>query len=144
LWNGFEFKSQLLVIKPSSIINFADMEETKTRVQEIKEDTKDLFEHATDYLETYYQLLTVTIAQKFIDIASGAVNAVILTVLGLFTFGMISMGLGWWLGNLVNSRAGGFLLVAALYLLIMFAIILMRKKVIFPFLRNMLTKKIYE
>jgi putative superfamily III holin-X len=144
LWNGFEFKSQLLVIKPSSIINFADMEETKTRVQEIKEDTKDLFEHATDYLETYYQLLTVTIAQKFIDIASGAVNAVILTVLGLFTFGMISMGLGWWLGNLVNSRAGGFLLVAAIYLLIMFAIILMRKKVIFPFLRNMLTKKIYE
>jgi hypothetical protein len=120
------------------------MEETMTRVQEIKEDTKDLFEHATDYLETYYQLLTVTIAQKFINIASGAVNAVILAVLGLFTFGMISMGLGWWLGNLVNSRAGGFLLVAALYLLIMFVIIFMRKKVIFPFLRNMLTKKIYE
>jgi Putative Actinobacterial Holin-X, holin superfamily III len=120
------------------------MEETKTRVQEIKEDTKDLFEHATDYLETYYHLLTVTIAQKFINIASGAVNAVILAVLGLFTFGMISMGLGWWLGNLVNSRAGGFLLVTALYLLIMFAIIFMRKKVIFPFLRNTFTKKIYE
>ena len=120
------------------------MEETKTRVQKIKEDTKDLFEHATDYLETYYQLLTVTIAQKFINIASGAMDAVILAVLGLFTFGMISMGLGWWLGNLVNSRAGGFLLVAALYLLIMFAIIFMRKKVIFPLLRNMLTKKIYE
>jgi hypothetical protein len=28
--------------------------------------------------------------------------------------------------------------------LIMFAIIFMRKKVIFPFLRNMFTKKIYE
>lgn len=115
-----------------------------TRVQEIKEDTKDLLEHATDYLETYYQLLTVTIAQKFINIASGAVNAVILVILGLFTFGMISLGLGWWLGNLIDSRVGGFFLVAGLYILIMVAIIFMRKKLIFPFLRNMFTRKIYE
>jgi hypothetical protein len=120
------------------------MEETKTRVQEIKEDTKDLFEHLTDYLETYYHLLTITIAQKFINTASGVVNAVILVVLGLFTFGMISLGLCWWLGNLIDSRVGGFFLVAGLYLLIMFAIVFMRKKVIFPFLRNMFTKKLYE
>ena len=120
------------------------MEETKTRVEEIKQDTKDLFEHVTDYLETYYQLLTVTIAQKFVNIASGAVNAVILFILGLFTFGMISLGLGWWLGNLIDSRVGGFFLVAGLYILIMVAIILMRKKLIFPFLRNMFTRKIYE
>ena len=131
-------------LNASSIINFASMEETMTRVQEIKEDTKDLLEHATDYLETYYQLLTVTIAQKFINIASGAVNAVILVILGLFTFGMISLGLGWWLGNLIDSRVGGFFLVAGLYILIMVAIIFMRKKLIFPFLRNMFTRKIYE
>ena len=120
------------------------MEETKTRVEEIKEETKDLFGNATDYLETYYQLLTVTIAQKFINIASGAVNVVILAMLGLFTFGMISFGLGWWLGNLIDSRPGGFFLVAGLYILLMVAIIFMRKKLIFPFLRNMLTRKIYE
>jgi len=119
------------------------MEELKVG-EEIKEKTQGVFEHATDYLETYYQLLAVTIAQKFINIASGTVNAVILAVLGLFTFGMISMGIGWWLGSVVNSRAGVFLLVAALYSLIIFAIIVMRKKVIFPYLRNMLTKKIYE
>ncbi|HET9825899.1 MAG TPA: hypothetical protein VFP87_11225, partial [Chitinophagaceae bacterium] len=60
------------------------MEETKTRIQEIKDETKDLFDHTTDYLETYYQLLTVTIAEKFINIASGTVNTVILVILGLF------------------------------------------------------------
>ena len=120
------------------------MEDSKTKVQEIKEDTKDLLEHVTDYLETYYQLLTVTLAQKIINIASGAINAIILAVLALFTFGMISLGFGWWLGNLINSRAGGFFLTGGVYVVIIVAINLMRKNRFLPFLRNLFTKKIYE
>jgi putative superfamily III holin-X len=120
------------------------MEEQKSKVGEIKEDAKDLFEHVTDYLETYYQLITVRIAQKGINIASGIINAVILTILGLFAFGLISLGLGWWLGNLINSRAGGFFLVAGIYVVLMVLILVMRKKTILPLLRNFLTKKLYE
>jgi hypothetical protein len=120
------------------------MEDSKTKVQEIKEETKDLLEHITDYLETYYQLIIVTVTQKIVNIASGAINAVILAVLALFSFGMISLGLGWWFGNLINSRAGGFFLTAGVYVVIMVTIILMRKNKILPFLRNLLTKKIYE
>lgn len=120
------------------------MEEPKSKVAEIKEDAKDLFEHVTDYLETYYQLITVTIAQKGINIASAIINTVILAILGLFAFGLISLGLGWWLGNAINSRVGGFFLVAGIYVVIMVALMVMRKKVIFPFLRNLLTKKLYE
>lgn len=120
------------------------MEEPKTKVQEIKEDTKDLLDSVTDYLDTYYHLVTVTVAQKGINIASGAINAVILTILGLFSFGLISLGFGWWLGDVVNDRAGGFFIVAAIYIVIVAAIIIMRKKLILPLLRNVLTKKIYE
>jgi putative superfamily III holin-X len=120
------------------------MEEPKSKVEEIKEDAKDLFEHVTDYLETYYQLITVTVAQKGINIASGIINAVILAILGLFAFGLISLGLGWWLGNAINSRVGGFLLIGGIYFVLMIAIIVMRRNVIFPLLRNLLTKKLYE
>jgi len=119
-------------------------EQPKTKVEEVKEDAKDLLEHVTDYLETYYQLITVNVAQKGINLASGIINAVILAILGLFAFGLISLGLGWWLGNLIESRVGGFFLMAGIYVVIMVAIILMRKKMILPFLRNLLTKKIYE
>lgn len=110
----------------------------------VKENAKDLLEHATDYLETYYQLITVNVAQKGINLASGVINAVILVILGLFAFGLISIALGWWLGNLIESRVGGFFLMAGIYIVIMVAIIFMRKKLILPFLRNLLTKKIYE
>ncbi|MBO9203090.1 MULTISPECIES: phage holin family protein [Niastella] len=119
-------------------------EDPKTKVQEIKEETKDLLESVTDYLNTYYHLISVTVAQKGINIASGAVNAVILIIFGFFSFGFISLGLGWWLGNLVNNRIVGFFLVAGFYIMIMIFIIIMRKNLILPFLRNLLTKKVYE
>jgi len=121
-----------------------NMEGERTRTQEIKEDAKDLVEHIGDFLETYYQLLSVNIAQKGINIASAVINAVVLCFLGLFTFGLLSLGLGWWLGNVIGSRAGGFFITAGIYLIIMVVIIVMRKKVIFPFLRNLITRKIYE
>jgi hypothetical protein len=120
------------------------MEEAKTRTQEIKEDTKDLVEHIGDFLETYYELLSINVAQKGINIASAVINAVVLCFLGLFTFGLLSFGLAWWLGNVIESRAGGFFITAGIYLIMIVAIIVMRKKVIFPFLRNLITRKIYE
>ena len=120
------------------------MEEAKTQVQEVKEETKDLLEHVTDYLETYYQLITINVVEKGINIASALINAIILGILGLFAFGCISLGIGWWIGDLVNSRVGGFFILAGVYIVIMLAILMMRKKTILPFLRNFLTKKIYE
>ena len=120
------------------------MEGEKTRAQEIKDGAKDPVEHIGDFLETYYQLLSINIAQKGINIASALINAVMLCFLGLFTFGLVSLGLGWWLGNVIGSRAGGFFITAGFYLIIMVVIMIMRKKVIFPFLRNLITRKIYE
>jgi len=113
-------------------------------MEEVKEDAKDLLEHVSDYLETYYQLITINLAQKTVNIVSVVVNAVIIAVLGLFVFGFISLGIGWWLGNLVNSRAGGFFIMAGIDLIIMASLIMMRKNSIMPFLRNLLTKKLYE
>jgi hypothetical protein len=120
------------------------MEEEKIRTQEIKEETKDLAEHITDFLETYYQLLTINVAQKSINITSSLINAVILAFLCLLIASFIGLGLAWWLGNVINSRAGGFFITAGIYLIVMIALIVMRKKVIFPFLRNFITRKIYE
>jgi hypothetical protein len=121
-----------------------NMEEEKTRTEEKKEETKDLTEHITDFLETYYQLLTINVAQKSINLASSLVHAVILAFLGLLIMSFIGLGLAWWLGNIINSRAGGFFITAGVFLLVMIALIVMRRKVVFPFLRNFITRKIYE
>lgn len=128
----------------TSIQFLLNMEQEKTQTSGIREETKDLSEHIGDFLETYYQLLTINIAQKGINIATAIINAVVLAFLCLMIISFTGVGLAWWLGNIINSRAGGFFLMAGIYLVAVVVLILMRKKLIFPFLRNLITRKIYE
>jgi putative superfamily III holin-X len=120
------------------------MEEQKTKTEEIKEDAKDLVEHIGDFLESYYQLLTIKLAQKVIDVTSSLINSIILALLGLLFVSFVGLGLAWWLGDVINNRAGGFFITAGIFLVIMLLLVVMRKKLIFPFLRNFLTRNIYD
>jgi hypothetical protein len=120
------------------------MEEEKTKTEGIKENASDLVDHVTDFLETYYQYISVNVAQKSINLVSGAINFVVIIFLCLLVVSFTGFGLAWWLGTVIDNRAGGFFIVAGLYLIVMLALILMRKKLIFPFLRNIMTRKIYE
>jgi hypothetical protein len=120
------------------------MQEQQTKTEEIKEEAKDITGHIGDFLETYYQLLTIKLAQKVIDVTSSLINSIILAFLGLLFISFVGIGLAWWLGNVINNRAGGFFITAGIYLLIMFLLIAMRKKLIFPLLRNFLTRNIYD
>lgn len=112
--------------------------------QNIKEDAKDILNHASDYAETFYKLSLVRLTKKVSDAASGIVNSVLIFIISLCILLFISFAAAWWLGDVVENRALGFLLVAAFYLLIIFILILMRKKIISPFIRNTVIKKFYE
>src|SRR5678816_4663779 len=82
------------------------MEEEKTKTEGIKESASDLVDHVTDFLETYYQYIAINVAQKSINLASGAINFVILIFLCLLIVSFTGFGLAWWLGDVINSRAG--------------------------------------
>ena len=120
------------------------MHEQETKTEAIKEEAKDIVGHVGDLLETYYELLAIRLAQKVIDFTSSLINSIILAFLGLLFLSFVGLGLAWWLGNVVDNRAAGFFMTAGVYLVIIFLLIAMRKKLIFPFLRNLLTRKIYD
>ena len=120
------------------------MEEEKTKTEGIKESASDLVDHVTDFLETYYQYIAINVAQKSVNLASGAINFVVLVFLSLLVISFMGFGVAWWLGDILNNRAAGFFIVAGFFLIVMILLIVMRKKLIFPFLRNIITRKIYE
>jgi hypothetical protein len=119
------------------------MQEQKTKTEEIKEE-EDIVNHVGGFLETYYQLLTVRLAKTVVDVTSSLINSIILALLGFLFLSFVSLGLAWWLGNVFDNRAGGFFITAGIYLVVIVLLIVMRKKLIFPFLRNFLTRNIYE
>ena len=112
--------------------------------QNLKEDAKDILNHAGDYAETFYKLNLLRLTKKVSDVASVVVNSVLIFFISLCMLLFISFAGAWWLGDVVQNRALGFLLVAGFYLLIILVLVLMRKKIISPFIRNTLIRKIYE
>ena len=112
--------------------------------QKIKDDAKDILQHAGDYAETFYKLTLVRLTRKLSDVASGVVNSVLIFFISLCIILFLSLAAAWWIGGLLESPAGGFLVVAGFYLLLVVILVLMRKKVISPLIRNTLVRKIYE
>jgi putative superfamily III holin-X len=120
------------------------MEEERTKTQNLAEDAKDLKDHVSDFLETYVQLTAVKLTEKFINIASTVVNFTALAYLLFLFFFFIGFGLAWWVGSLVNSRAGGFFIVAGFYLICVIFLATAGKKTVIPLLRNLITRLMYD
>ena len=112
--------------------------------QNLKEDAKDILNHAGDYAETFYKLNLLRLTKKVSDVASVVVNSLLIFFISLCILLFISFAGAWWLGDVVQNRPLGFLLIAGFYMLIILVLVLMRKKIISPFIRNTLIRKIYE
>ncbi len=113
-------------------------------MDDLKEKTADLVDHVEDLADTFYKLSVVTITQKITNAASGAVALMAVTILGFFIIGFLGVALSWWLGELVGSRALGFVLGSVFFILLLLVIVGLRKRIVFPFIRNSIIRKIYE
>ncbi len=113
-------------------------------MEELKEKASDLLEHVEDIAETYYKLAVVNVTEKASNIAATTIVAVLSVILSFLILIFLGLGLSWWLGDLVGSRVGGFLLGAAFFVLLLVIILAMRKTSIFPKVRNSIIRSVYE
>lgn len=113
-------------------------------MEELKSKVGDLTDSVTDYIQTYYKLTLLNAADKATGIAASTLASVVIVFLGIFVLMFGGIALGIWLGYLLNNAALGYLLVAALFLLIIVIIFALRKSLVFPMIRDKLINKLYE
>ncbi len=118
----------------TTIIN---MEEVKTSGPAITTDIKNL-------VDNYIDLAKANVTQKTADVASFGLTAFIAAMLGIFAVVFAGVGLAWWLGELMENMVLGFLLVAALFIVMVIVLLIFREKLIYPIIRNNVVKKVYE
>lgn len=114
------------------------------QMDELKEKTADLADHVEDLANTFYKLTILNVTQKTTNIAANVILGVAIVVFGSSVILFLGLALAWWLGDLIDSRIGGFLLTAAFFLIVLWIIAATRKKMVFPFIRNRIIRKIYE
>ena len=125
------------------LIVYNHLAQIRTMV-ELKDKADELIEHAGDYVETYYKLGLLKLTEKSTTAGSAIIASLFVAVLVIFFLLFLGMGLSWGIGNLLNSIVAGYFIVAGIYLVITICVVMMRKKIIDPFLRNFLVRKIYE
>lgn len=113
-------------------------------MEELKTKAENLTEHVSDLLDSYYKLFAVTATEKATNLASGILAAVVICIFGFFILLFSSLALAWWLGDIINNRTGGFLIVSGLFLIIMLVVFFLRKNIMYPFFRDQVLRRIYE
>jgi hypothetical protein len=113
-------------------------------MEAIKDKTEELISHTGEYLDTFFKVSLLKVTRKTTDIASAAISVMVICVVGLLILFFAGFGAAWWLGDVLNNRIGGFMIVAGLFLIAAFLLIRYRRKIVFPFIRNSLIKKMYD
>jgi hypothetical protein len=113
-------------------------------MEHLKEKTVDLADHVEDFADTFYKLTVIKATEKATNVTAGVLAVAVVAILGLFVIMFGGIALCWWLGNLVNSRALGFLLGAVFFLIVMVVIVMLRKQIVFPYIRDLILRKAHE
>lgn len=110
------------------------MEDLKAKAEQLTQDVGDM-------LDTYYHLTMIKVADKTSTVSTGLFTVLVISLLSLSVFLFIGIGLSVWMGELLNSTIAGYFVVALFYIVLMLLFIALRKKVIHPFIRNIVVRK---
>ena len=106
--------------------------------------SRSMSKDVTDLVDTYIALAKANVTQKAADAASVSVSGILIAVLAFFFIFFAGFALAWWLGQLLSSVAGGFLIVAGLFGVGVALIVTFKEQWIYPAIRNKIVKKVYE
>ena len=97
-----------------------------------------------DLVEAYRDLITIKIVEHTSLGASVSVVGLLSLVLAMFVLLFAGLGSAWWLGEYLGNMKAGFFIVGGAYTLIFAILLLTSRRVLVPWIRNLIIKKIYE
>ncbi len=112
--------------------------------EEVKVPPRPLTKDVSDLVDTYIALAKANATEKAANAASISVGGILMAVLAFFCIFFLAFALAWWIGNLISSPIGGFLIVGGLFSLLLVLLIAFKEQFIYPIIRNKVVKKIYE
>lgn len=113
-------------------------------MKELKHKAENLTDHVTEYMETYFALNVLKATDKAAGVASSSIAGMLVGVFAFFFVLLVSIGLGYWLGQQMENMLAGFATIAGFYAVLAILILALRKSVLLPFLKNLIIKSAYE
>ena len=116
------------------------MEETEHQTTTVG----SLLQTAGDYVETRIDLFKLKTADKSAEIIASVTVLIVVTIIALFGFIILNIGLCIWLGELTGKIFYGFFIVGGFYLLVALLIFWFKNKWIKEPVGDLIIKKIFN
>ena len=110
----------------------------------IKEKIENLAQHTHDLADTAYKLAFIEATEQITKVATTTIIISILLLLFNFLLLFLGFGVANWIGDALNDIKMGYFIVGGFYLLLIILIVTLSKKLIVPYFRNTIIKKLYE
>ena len=120
------------------------MENAQMKADDVKTKAQSLTDNLSEYVQLYLKLGAVNATQKATVIATITLTATMLSVFCLFILFFAGFGIAIWLGESWGNMKAGYFTVAGFYILSTLLFVVLRKKMIFPYLRDHIIRKVYE
>lgn len=116
------------------------MEEQETQARP----TEKLLNTAGQMIETYRDLITLTMVEKVSIGVSMSVVGIVSLVFICFVLLFGALGAAWWIGEAMNNMKAGFFIAGSGFLLLLLIVLLSARNGLIPLIRNMVIKNMYE
>jgi hypothetical protein len=113
-------------------------------MEDFKNKAEIFADHVGQYVETYLKLTAVKATDKASGFASISIIGVLICFLSFCILFFIGIGAALWIGQSLNNAIAGYFIVAGFYIFITILVMVFREKIITPWIRNFIIKKIYE
>ncbi|HTA61235.1 MAG TPA: phage holin family protein [Bacteroidia bacterium] len=111
-------------------------------MQEEKNPIENLTNNLKEYVNTRYNIVTLTVTQKVAVIGSQTTALILIGMMVSLFLLFINFAVAFYLSSVLNNNYAGFFIVAGFYLLLTLILIIGRKKLIVTPLRNLIVKQI--
>jgi hypothetical protein len=118
--------------------------ERQEKIRDIQQKAKTLTDDVSELFELYYKLGVVAVTEKASSAVAASISVIIVLFLLMFTLFFGGLGLGWYLGERLNSMLAGYGIITGIFILLIALTLSLRKSYLFPYLRNIIIRKIYE
>lgn len=117
---------------------------SKEKPRDLQQKAKTLTDDIGELLDLYYKLAIVTVTEKASNAAAVSITVIIILFFMMFTLLFAGLGLGWYLGQVLENMLAGFGIVAGIFFIFIALTLTLRKQVLFPFIRNTIIRKVYD
>ena len=106
--------------------------------------TEKLISTAGQMIETYRDLITLTVVENVSLGVSVSIVGIVTLVFICFVLLFGALGAAWWIGEAMNNMKAGFFITGSAFLFLLLIVLVRAKNNLIPTIRDMVIKKIYE